>query len=223
MSLFIDRTMRRVVFACATLLAGAAFAVTAQSASSPDQVIQSATQSVKQNIDANHARYQRDKSAFYSYIDQEVAQLIDTSYVAKIILGTHLKQATPEQVKRFERAFTNRLIRQYADEMLENYQTVQVEVKPARVDGDKATVDTVINRGGGKPPVAVQFRLRQRNGEWKIWDLTAENISVVLNFRSQIDAEIKKSSIDAVIDRLEKGELQVQTPEGEGAAATPQS
>src|SRR3546814_9729428 len=70
----------------------------------------------------------------------------------------------------------------------------------------RATVDTTLNRKDGKPPIAVSFSMRDDNGEWKVWDIKAENISLVLNFRTQIDAEIKKSSIPAVIERLNNGQ-----------------
>src|SRR3546814_13127134 len=71
------------------------------------------------------------------------------------------------------------------------YDSVNVDVKPARLtsDGKRATVDTTLNRKDGKPPIAVSFSMRDDNGEWKVWDIKAENISLVLNFRTQIDAE----------------------------------
>src|SRR3546814_14869645 len=79
----------------------------------------------------------------------------------------------------------------------------------------RATVDTTLNRKDGKPPIAVSFSMRDDNGEWKVWDIKAENISLVLNFRTQIDAEIKKSSIPAVIERLNNGQIQADVDHDE--------
>src|SRR3546814_14336160 len=97
------------------------------------------------------------------------------------------------------------------------YDSVNVDVKPARLtsDGKRATVDTTLNRKDGKPPIAVSFSMRDDNGEWKVWDIKAENISLVLNFRTQIDAEIKKSSIPAVIERLNNGQIQAAVDRSE--------
>jgi phospholipid transport system substrate-binding protein len=46
------------------------------------------------------------------------------------------------------------------------------------------------------------------NGEWRVYDVIAENISVVNNFRSQFNRVIAKSSYEELVRRLrEKAEL----------------
>src|SRR3546814_10431898 len=59
------------------------------------------------------------------------------------------------------------LVHSYADKLLEYYDSVNVDVKPARLtsDGKRATVDTTLNRKDGKPPIAVSFSMRDDNGE----------------------------------------------------------
>jgi len=47
--------------------------------------------------------------------------------------------------------------------------------------------------------------MRLAGDEWKIYDITVESISLVTNFRSQVTSEIKRTSIDAVITRMETG------------------
>lgn len=186
-------------------LAGSALAATA----TPDQVIKSTTTTIQTDITQNASKYQADKASFYKMVDTQIVPHFDTTYIAKVILGTHLKQATPEQVTQFESAFKDMLVHSYADKLLEYYDSIDVDVKPARLtsDGKRATVDTTLIRKNGQPPIAVTFSMRDDNGEWKVWDIKAENISLVLNFRTQIDAEIKKSSIPAVIERLNNGQI----------------
>ncbi|HEY9545532.1 MAG TPA: ABC transporter substrate-binding protein [Solimonas sp.] len=190
----------------ALTLSGPAFAA----AVSPDQVIKSTTTAIQADITKNVSQYQANKASFYKMVDTQIVPHFDTTYIAKVILGTHLKEATPAQVAQFEAAFKDMLVHSYADKLLEYYDSVNVDVKPARLtsDGKRATVDTTLNRKDGKPPIAVSFSMRDDNGEWKVWDIKAENISLVLNFRTQIDAEIKKSSIPAVIERLNNGQIQ---------------
>jgi len=211
-------TWRGAFFALLLMVGGMA-AVRAQQGT-PDQIIDQVTEGVRLKIAKDHGKYEADKSAFYSMVDQELVSHVDTVYVAKVILGQHLKTATPDQVTRFETAFKNMLMRQYADKLLEYYDSVEIKTMPAKVasDGEKATVDTTIERPG-KPAVPVVFSMRRSGGEWKVWDIKAENISLVLNFRTQIDSEIKKTSVSAVIDRLEKGELNVSTPSTGGKAS----
>jgi phospholipid transport system substrate-binding protein len=67
--------------------------------------------------------------------------------------------------------------------------------------------------------VPVNYGLVERNGEWKVYDVTIEGISYVRNFRSELDAEISKDGLDAVITRLESESSSNAQPSGGGAAA----
>lgn len=185
-------------------------------AAAPDEVIHEATSSVRGDIKQHYERYRKDQPAFYGMVESKVVSYFDTKGITSIILGSHRKDTTPEQFGRFQTAFKDMLIRSYADRMLKYYDSVDLEIKPARIDGERALVDTTILREGDQPLV-VTFALRQVGGEWKIWDIRAENISLALSFKAQIDSEIRKSSIEAVIEKLENGKL-VVSREGGGDA-----
>ncbi len=194
------------IFVAATLsLAAAAHAESV----APDKIIRSAIDEARADISTNVATYQKDKNALYAMVDKTIVPHFDTEYIAKVILGTHLKSATPEQISQFGDAFKDMLIHAYADKLLEYYDGIEIEIKPARVDGKKANVDTTIVRKDGKPPIPIQFSMRDSSGEWKIWDIKAENISLVLNYRTQLDSEIKSKGIPTVIERLRKGEVKI--------------
>lgn len=207
--------LRQLLFVMGCLLSLSGAAQATAPATPPDQVIRTATTALQSRIGENLTTYRGDKAAFYTMVDQQVAGNFDTQLIAQIILGAHRKDATPEQVTRFENAFKNMLIRQYADKLLEYYDEVQIDVKPARIDGSgtKANVDTAILRQG-KPPITVQFRMRSADGTWKAWDIVAENISLVTAFRDQVDAAVKRSNLTAVIDGLESGALVIDGDQG---------
>ncbi|MFA5939030.1 MAG: ABC transporter substrate-binding protein [Sinimarinibacterium sp.] len=191
-----------------TTIAAASITLSAYAiAEAPEQIIRTATDTARADIAQNVETYQKDKVALYKMVDATIVPHFDTPYIAKVILGSHIKEATPEQIGQFETAFKDMLIHTYADKMLEYYDGVDFELKPARIDGKRANVDTTIVRKNGKPPVPITFSMRDAGGEWKIWDIKAENISLVLNFRTQIDSEIKRTSVSAVIKRLMNGQL----------------
>ncbi|MES0872977.1 MlaC/ttg2D family ABC transporter substrate-binding protein [Sinimarinibacterium thermocellulolyticum] len=199
-------------------LTGTLLAFAAQAAA-PDQIIRDATDAVRADIAQNVATYQKDKAAFYAMVEDKIVPHFDTPYIAKVILGNHLKSASPEQIAEFEAAFKDMLIRTYADRLLEYYDSIEIEVKPARLSGNRGTVaTTIIRKEPGKPPIPIEFSVRQPKGseEWKIWDIKAENISLVLNFRTQLDAEIKRNGIPKVIERIKAGQLVVGAETGDG-------
>lgn len=182
-------------------------------ATAPDQLVREATANLRTEINQNYAKYSSDQPAFYSMVESQVVPYFDTKGIASIILGSHRKDTSAEQFGRFETAFKDMLIRSYADRMLEYHDSVDLDVKPARIEGERALVDTAINREG-QQPLVVTFAMRQVSGAWKIWDIRAENISLVLSFKSQIDSEIRKNGIDAVIEKLESGSLVVRRDGG---------
>lgn len=205
-------------YALATL-AALGFSLAAAAAPAPDEVVKSTSSTLQNDIRDNIKKYQSDKSAFYAMVNERTSGAFDTAYIAKVILGTHLKEATPEQIQQFEAAFKDMLIHNYADTLLQYYDSVDIQVKPGRIeeDGKRASVDATIQRKDGKPPIPLTFSMRNSNGAWKVWDIKAENISIVLNFRTQMDAEIKASSIASVIERLKSGKLEVKDDSKPGA------
>ncbi|MDD3764824.1 MAG: ABC transporter substrate-binding protein [Nevskiales bacterium] len=183
----------------------------------PSEIIKTSTTEVRQDIADNVETYQNDKDALYAMVEQKIVPIFDTTYVGKVILGRHLKDATDEQVQQFETAFKDMLIHTYADKLLEYYDSVDIDVKPARIDGKRANVDITLERNNGKPPIPMTFSMRQTDGNWKIWDIKAENLSLVLNYRTQMDSEIKRAGIEDVIKRLNEGQLiaEAKSPDAE--------
>jgi len=201
-------TLAAALMALGTLVASnSALAVTP-----PDEVVRKASSELQSDISQNVEKYQKDKAAFYSMVDTRIQQYFDTPYIAQLILAQNWKTATPDQRKRFEIAFKNMLIRSYADALLQYHDSVKAEVKAAQMasDATKATVNSSLMRKDG-PPIPVAFDMRLKDDSWKVYDIKVENISLVTNFRSQVAAQVKATSIDEVITKLESGQ-QVVAP-----------
>jgi phospholipid transport system substrate-binding protein len=62
--------------------------------------------------------------------------------------------------------------------------------------------------GGERYPVG--FSLRAVNGDWKIYDLEIDGVSLALNYRTQLNAEIRHTSLDAVIARMTQQEVRTR-------------
>ena len=122
---------------------------------------------------------------------------------AQLVLGRHWRDANDEQRTRFIDAFYGSLLRKYADGVLEFNQD-RVEVLPFRGDLSKprTTVKTMVTLDDGTK-VPVNYGMVKRESGWLMFDVTIEGISYVRNFRTELNAEIQATSIDAVIERLE--------------------
>jgi len=188
----------------------------------PDQVIQNTTEQMRTLIRQNSQTYKTDKTKFYSTVDEVLVPHFDVKYVAQLILGRNWRTASEDQRTHFQNAFKNMLVRGYADELLENNDSVKVEYRPVKLtDGQTdATVSTLLQRAQVAQPTHIDFQVRLIDGDWKIYDVTIENISLVTNYRTQVGAEIKRTSLDDVIERMEKGQLlQAEIPKTASASS----
>ncbi|WP_420428575.1 MlaC/ttg2D family ABC transporter substrate-binding protein [Algiphilus sp.] len=184
-------------------------AETGSEAKAPDVVVREAVQRVRGLIQENAETYTEDKDAFYAMIDREIIPHFDMPYIARLVLGRHARQAEPEQRRRFATAFKETLTRTYADAMLQYNSSVEAEFLPLRMaeDAERATVDTRLKVEDGEP-IPISFVMHKVDGEWLIYDISVEGISLVTNFRAQFNQRIREDGLDALIERLESGTIE---------------
>lgn len=201
MNLMINRLIFFPLLVALGLSANAAQAAPAQTA---DATIRNATTEFQELIKANHEKYRADLPGFYKVVDDKVVPHFDTKGIAQLVLGKNWKTATPEQKTRFEAAFKDSLIRTYARAMLDYHDSVSAEWSPLRAEAGASdvTVNAKILRKDA-PPITLAFSVHLVSDVWKIYDISVENLSLITNFRSQVNAEVKASGLDAVIKKFE--------------------
>lgn len=128
---------------------------------------------------------------------QIVYPLFDFNEMAMRSLGANWRRLNSEQRNEFVSTFTALLEKTYADQ-IDLYNGQQVVYTGESIDGDYAQVDSrIIDKNGQTYSVA--YRLHKVDGKWKIYDVVAENISVVNNYRSQFNRVIARSSFEELL------------------------
>ncbi|MEN8261743.1 MAG: ABC transporter substrate-binding protein, partial [Pseudomonadota bacterium] len=128
---------------------------------------------------------------------------VDFNRVSALVLGKNWKKASGDQKARFKKEFKALLIRTYAAAFTE-YASWKIRYIPLRMrpDDKKVVVKTEILQPGARP-VAVNYRMINKKGDWKVYDIIIEGISLVTNYRTTFKNEVAKSgSLDSVIERL---------------------
>jgi phospholipid transport system substrate-binding protein len=92
--------------------------------------------------------------------------------------------------------------RTYADN-IESYTSQNVLYLRESEDQSDAQVDTKII-GENRSPLSINYKLHSVDGEWKIYDLVIEDISVVNNYRSQFDRIIAHSSFADLVRTMKE-------------------
>jgi phospholipid transport system substrate-binding protein len=173
-------------------------------AETPNEVVQEAAQLLDEKLSAKKDELAADREALYALIDEILLPRFDQKYAAQLVLGRHWRAASAEQRESFIDAFYSHLLRQYADGVLE-FDLGMIEILPFRGDlsDPRTLVRTVVTLDDGTE-VPVDYGMVNRDKGWQMFDVTIEGISYVRNFRSELNSEIQSSSLDAVIERLQK-------------------
>jgi len=170
---------------------------------SPVAVIESAVSLFAEKMDGRHDELAADTAALYVLIDEILLPRFDRKFAAQMVMAKHWRTASEEQRERFIEAFYQALLRRYTDGLLE-FDQERVSVLPFRGDLSKPRAkvkSTVVLDDGTK--VAVDYELVKRDVGWLLFNVVIEGVSYIRNFRTELDSEIRSSSLDAVIERLE--------------------
>ncbi|MDH5457060.1 MAG: ABC transporter substrate-binding protein [Gammaproteobacteria bacterium] len=170
---------------------------------SPNAVIESAVKLLTEQLEGRTQELAENRQELYSIIDGILMPRFDRRFAAQVVLAKHWRTASEKQKTRFIEGFYRALLRKYADGILE-FDPEMITVLPYRGgDNEKRTRvrSTVTLDDGSK--VAVDYELVKRKSGWLVFNVVIEGVSYVRNFRAELDSEIRASSLDAVIARLE--------------------
>ncbi len=126
----------------------------------------------------------------------------DFAEMARRALGSNWRRRTPQEQAEFVPLFTEVLERAYAD-IIESYidDKIKIVYLNERVDGNFADINSKILTGKGEE-YSLNYKAHLVGGEWKVYDVVAENISLVNNYRSQFTRVISNASYEELVRRL---------------------
>ena len=166
------------------------------------QIIQDSSSKINQAF--KQEIYHQDFNKAVQFVDDVVTQFIDMKKVAILVLGKNIRKSTPDQRKRFIKEFKTLLVRTYTRAFLE-YTDWKITFPPQKSNpGSKKTLVKTLVHQPGKSPINIHYRMiLTKKGSWKAYDIVIEGISLVTNYRSSFNRDIKKTgSLESVIDSL---------------------
>src|SRR5438128_1023951 len=134
------------------------------------------------------------------HLREALNPIFDYEEMAKRALGAHWRRRTPAEQEEFVKLFRDFLEIIYADK-IDLYGGEKVRFGREVMDNEFARVESTIIKPKGEE-IAVTYKLRQVNGQWKVYDAVVENISILNNYRSQFERVISSSSYEELVKRL---------------------
>jgi phospholipid transport system substrate-binding protein len=168
----------------------------------PDALVRQVTADVLESIQGDAALQAGDRKKAIALAEQKVLPHIDFTEATRLALGSWWKTATPAQRERLSTEFRGLLVRTYAN-AIGAYKGQTMRVLPLRMEAG-ATDVTVRNQflRPGAPPLRVDYAMYKTPAGWKIYDIVAEGVSLVLTYRTEFDQVVRVSGIDGLIQRI---------------------
>ncbi len=153
----------------------------------------------------NDPQYQGDeqKQAQRQKLWDTMFPIFDYTFIAKSVLGRFHWNNTfsPAQQEEFIDVFSRFIGNNYLDKIQEGYENEKVIfVDEELLSPSKAIVKTQIPRKDYQIPV--DYLMRRVDGQWKIYDVNIENVSLIENYRSQIRSILIDKSAAELIEQL---------------------
>lgn len=135
-------------------------------------------------------------------VRQAVDEIFDWGAFSQRAMAKYWRQRTPEEKKEFIILFGKLLERTYLDKV-ENYSGETVKYVGEKIDGKYAMVSTIV-LSKSNAEIDVNYRLRDKDGKWFVYDIYIEGVSLVNNYRIQFNDILMKSSYQELVKRLEE-------------------
>lgn len=125
----------------------------------------------------------------------------DFSELTKRALGQHWRALEPREQREFVDAFTHRLLVAYGRTVRASGDE-KVDFTRERLDGSSAIVETRVLSGSGETPI--EYRMHLVDGQWRVYDLVIDSVSIADNYRAQFERVIARSSVQGLLQRMKK-------------------
>ncbi len=140
--------------------------------------------------------------------DEQVAQLgeiietvFDFNELSRRTLGREWRKMKAEQQKEFVELFKKLLQGVYADRLLAYSDQKVLFEKETMLKKGRAEVQSYLQTSDGKK-IPLFYRLTDKSGSWKVYDVIIEGVSMVKNYRTQFRQIIAKDSPEKLLEIL---------------------
>jgi phospholipid transport system substrate-binding protein len=129
-------------------------------------------------------------------------ELFDFTELSKRSLGQNWDKLSPDQQKEFINLFKSLLEETYADKIISYTDEKVVFNKEISLSEKTVEVRTTIVTKTSEVPI--HYRVIEKKGEWKVYDVVIEGISLIGNYRSQFREILANKTPEALLETLRK-------------------
>lgn len=177
----------------------------------PAVPLEQRTQKVLDKLSENNGAVTNEPQALNALVNEMVLPMIDFEAMSKLTLSKHWKKASKEQRAEFVDSYKGLLARTYTRSLTDFAgQKVIYFPKRTKIDENYAKVYSEFVPGGSSPNHEVRYEMRQKDGDWLVYDVVIDGLSFIKSYRTSFSKEIKDTSLEALIIRLRADDVKAQ-------------
>jgi phospholipid transport system substrate-binding protein len=186
------KLLRNSLFLCLALMSLSALAAPAA-----HEVVQQTTTKLLADLKENKEQYRTDPAAFYDALNNILGPVVDVEGISRGVMTVRFsRQASPEQMQRFEENFKRSLMQFYGNALLEyNNQDIRVLPVSGKQDPQRTAVNMEIKDGNGAV-YPLSYTMVSQDGTWKMRNVIINGINVGKLFRDQFAQSMQNNGND---------------------------
>ena len=169
----------------------------------PDEMIKNTATEVLENIHKDKDIQAGNKQKIKDLIEAKILPQFDFTRMTRLALGRFWNQATPAQQQELTNEFRSLLVRTYSAS-LNSYKDQKIDYKPLKLNPGETdvVVKTAILQSNGRG-IPIDYTVIKSPTGWKIYDISVDGVSLVVNYRSSFAHEIQQGGIPKLISTLQ--------------------
>ena len=148
--------------------------------------------------------------------EERVLKAIDTQAIAKTVLAQYWKTATPKEKDDFIQAFKDMAVKATSEKFnLYTGQKMQFFSERPAQGKNQVFVDSAVETED--KPIQVIWRVREKDGQYRIIDIVIEGVSMTLSYRNEYTSYLQTHTVAELIEQIKKQAAAQEEPAPEKA------
>ena len=194
--------MKRQFLASFLLAVVALLGANAVRAEEASTVVKDTTAAVMDRVKNDKDALRANPAKMFALVSDMIFPHFDFEVMSKFVVGGPWASTEAAKQQVFIGEFRRLLVRTYATALLEySDQTIEYPASEPTNNPKTAIVRQNVNQSVGKVLPGL-YRLHDKSGEWKVYDVEVDGISLVKTFKSAFAQTIAEGGLDRLIEDL---------------------
>lgn len=167
----------------------------------PLAILKNISSQMLHELDRHIGDLKHNDKLVYDVVNRVLVPHFDLDSMSGAVVGPDWRNASSSTKEQFKKEFTRYVIRTYSS-ALQSYSGETIKFYPIRGEvGDQVQVNSDLLLKSG-PPIQIQYRLKQKGGQWLIYDFSVNGVSIIKNYSSQFASTLRQGGLSMLVKKL---------------------